>query len=260
MSDWFNSKVYKKFLDKSPQHENLESNWFNNFPHGIDSPGSRHFRDKVEHAKWNSDNKDATNKQRIDQLGWTDTNVTYNINEWGYRGQIQPGNSVNAAFGCSHTFGAAVNESHHWPGILELTNCGQPGSSNDKIVRIAISYINTFSPKSIYVLWTYNSRREWIDAYGKIYCFKSLSPAEKEAQLKTMDFNWQTSHIVTSNDTWDEYNYEKNKLLLSSFCKSKEVKLNEISVYDHPHGGYARDLQHPGADWHAAIAAELSEY
>ncbi len=237
-------------------------NWFNEFPHGIDSPGSKQFRDDVERATWDNDIKEVTNAQRIKQLGWTANNVTYIINEWGYRGQIQPGNRVNAAFGCSHTFGSSVDEAHHWPGILELANCGQPGSSNDKIARLAISYINTFSPNSIYVCWTYTLRREWIDEYGNIKGIKTLSLAEQQAQLESMDFNWRTSHLILGNDRWDDYNYEKNKLLLSSFCKANKVKLNEISIMDRHYDSYprARDLQHPGPDWHAAIAAELSEH
>jgi hypothetical protein len=231
-------------------------NWFTEFTKGSDVPGVRHFRDSVEQDTWN------LNKETAIQHGWTETNVTYIINEWGYRGQIQPGNRVDAAFGCSITFGASVDETQHWPGILEIANCGQPASSNDKIARLAISYINTFSPKSIYVCWTYPQRREWIDEDGNIEAFKNLSLAEKHERLKSMNLDWKTSYLILGNHMSNEYNYEKNKLLLSSVCKSKEVKLNEVTVMDIDHHSYppARDLQHPGPDWHATIAAELSEY
>ena len=231
-------------------------NWFTEFTKGNDMPRVCHFRDSVEQDTWD------INKETAIQYGWTVSNVTYVINEWGYRGEIQPGNNVDAAFGCSVTFGASVDESHHWPGILEIANCGQPGSSNDKIVRLAISYINTFSPKSIYVCWTYPQRREWIAEDGNIHVFKNLSPSEQKERLQSMDLDWKTSHLILGNDIWDEYNYEKNKLLLSNFCNANEVNLKEITVMDIDHLSYplARDLQHPGPDWHAVIAAELSEY
>ena len=83
------------------------------------------------------------------------------------RNKLQPGG--DAAFGCSFTFGYGVNHEQSWPALMGLYNCGQSGSSNDRITRLAIEYINTYSPKNIYIMWTIKSRREWIDEENNIW-------------------------------------------------------------------------------------------
>jgi len=95
----------------------IKSNWFDKFHIGNDEPGTYHFREEGEKRVWESNKIEAT------KLGWSDTNVTYNINKHGYRGTIEPGVGVSAAFGCSFTFGSSVDEHHPWPYILDIANC-----------------------------------------------------------------------------------------------------------------------------------------
>ena len=231
----------------------IKSNWFDKFHIGNDLPGARHSRDEGELRVWES------NKIEARKLGWSENNVTYNINSNGYRGAIEPGVGVSAAFGCSFTFGSSVDEHQPWPYILDIANCGQPGSSNDKIARLAISYINTFKPTDIYVCWTFPQRREWVDEKGNVIAFKNVTPVEAAQILSQTWVSWDNALLHLSNDLWDEYNYTKNVMLLEGVCSMNNITLHQTSVLDmnHTQYPYGRDLTHPGADWHVIIAEQF---
>jgi len=210
----------------------IKGEWFNTFPKGFDVPGHRQFRDKQEEQE--------TPNHLVDT-------VSYTINDWGYRGELIPKECADAAFGCSCTFGVGV--SAPWPSMVGAVNCGQPGASNDKITRLAISYCETFKPNTIYVMWTYWQRREWIDDKGNVLAYKNQHINE----------DWANSHAILTNDVWDEYNYKKNQLLLRSYCELNNIELIETTVLDLNKDEYplARDNNHPGADWHLNVSASL---
>jgi hypothetical protein len=221
---------------KDQTKQNIRSNWFTKFPIGSDAPGERHFRDAVEENGPIAD-------------GWKVEDVLYKFNNWCYRGQLVPMPEFNAAFGCSCTFGTGVNQP--WPEQLGVVNCGQPGASNDKIARLAIAYCNTFNPQKIYVMWTFAQRREWINEKGYVLAYKN----------QTIDNTkeWLYSHATLMNDVWDEYNYDKNQLLLRSYCKLNNIELAETHVTELPKINYApaRDNTHPGPDWHLNVTANF---
>lgn len=231
----------------------IKEQWFDKFHIGNDEPGERHWREDGEYRVWQS------NKEESRKLGWSETNVTYKINSMHYRGTIEPGMARAAAFGCSFTFGTGVDEHHPFPAILEVANCGQPGSSNDKIARLAVSYINTYRPKDIYVCWTFPQRREWIDEFGNVIPFKNVTPEEAKQIMSQTWVSWDNAHIFLSNSLWDEYNYTKNKLFLEGYCAMNNVNLHQMNVFDvdHTQYSYGRDLSHPGPDWHVTVAERL---
>lgn len=154
-----------------------------------------------------------------------------------------------AAFGCSATWAEGVEINEDWPALLGLYNGAQPGSSNDRIVRLAIEYINEHRPDTIYVLWTLNTRREWIDSNGTPLRF---NPTHKPNQGKF----WHKAMVMLSNDEYDEYTFKKNKILLESFCTANNVKLVQLDMVDYPFHTYplGSDGSHPGAEWHVNIA------
>lgn len=225
--------------------QNIRSDWFTEFPVGNDLPGIRHWRDDNE-------------KRLPMEPGWSETDVTYHFNDWYYRDVQEPGPGEWAAFGCSFTFGTGVN--NPWPKILGVVNCGQPGSSNDKIARLAISYCNTFKPKKIYVMWTFPQRREWVDEHGNMIAFKNITDSEAQQIMKQPFVSWDNSHLFLMNDLWDTYNYQKNCLLVESYCAARDIELvsTTVSVLDHRNYPPARDRQHPGPDWHLNVASILS--
>jgi hypothetical protein len=212
----------------------LKDNWFNEFTLGNDDPGYCDWIDKQE--------------EKIGCApGYTKHSIEYFINDWRYRGQLVPEMGAPAAFGCSYTFGYGSNL--HWPGMLGVANLGQNGASNDQITRLAITYCKTFKPKEIYVMWTFPNRREWIDDTGNVLRFKADEVKNK----------WEQAHIELYNEYWDNYNFNKNKILLNSWCESNDIKIhykdqNYFNKDDYP---LARDNMHPGADWHLNVSASF---
>ena len=221
-----------------------ESDWFSTFTLGHDDPGEKNWIDEGE--------------QKLGCApGFTEHSVDYYINEWRYRGRLVPAMGAAAAFGCSYTFGYGINQ--HWPGLLGAVNCGINGGSNDLIARLAITYCKTFQPKEIYVLWTFKARREHVNDDGSLIKFRNLS---QEAFKKEMAApTWFSSYMMVMNDKIDYHNYQKNKILLYSFCDANGIKLHQKELDDLPKTDFplARDNDHPGADWHANVAGVLSQ-
>lgn len=217
-----------------------ESNWFSTFTLGHDEPGGRNWLDEGEK-----------------KLGGNETDVEYHINRWRYRDSIEPKQGQSAAFGCSYTFGYGVN--NPWPKLLGVANLGQNGASNDMITRLAISYCETFKPKDIYVLWTFPHRREHITENGGLDKYRNMSTKTLDEEFKNR--TWRSSYLELSNDKADEYNFIKNKLLLTHYCAMYNIELNQATIFDFPKDEFplARDNDHPGKDWHTNVAGHLCE-
>lgn len=216
----------------------LKGDFFKEFTLGDDEPGVYNWIDEHE-------------KELGCQLGWTEESVEYYINDWRYRGKLIPKEGADAAFGCSYTFGYGVNT--HWPGLMGVVNCGVNAGSNDMITRLAISYCRTFNPKNIYVMWSFDTRRECANNDG-LHKFKPLTSPNQYKDA------WYSAALVLQNDFADTYNNQKNKLLLSSFCKANNINLHQTHVnyfnkMDYP---LARDNMHPGPDWHLNVSASLT--
>jgi len=221
-----------------------ESDWFSTFTLGHDDPGKRNWIDEGEEKLGCGS-------------GYTKDSVEYFINNWRYRGQRVPEMGATAAFGCSYTFGYGVNFA--WPSMLSVVNLGQNGASNDQIARLAITYCKTFKPEQIYVLWTFKERREHINEDGGLDKFRSLSETAIKEELKNP--TWNSNYAMLSNSSADEYNFKKNKMLLTSYCVVNNIKLNQLSIFDLSKEGFslARDNDHPGEDWHTNIAGIVCE-
>lgn len=221
-----------------------ESDWFSTFTLGHDDPGTRNWIDDGE-------------KQLGCALGYTEDSIEYHINDWRYRDKIVPDLGQAAAFGCSYTFGYGVN--NPWPSMLNIANLGQNGASNDQITRLAITYCKTFNPKEIYVLWTFKPRREHILESGGLEKFRSLSEETIKQELKSP--TWISGYTMLSSDAIDHHNYQKNKLLLFSFCNASGITLHQKEINDLPKEGFplARDNDHPGEDWHTNMAGIICE-
>lgn len=157
------------------------------------------------------------------------------------------------AFGCSFTYGTGVEPYEAWPKLVGANNYGLPGSSNDKICRLAIEYIRIAKPDTIFVMWTFTNRREWIDQDGNVLRFKA-------DDIKNLD--WIKAHVELHNENWDYYNYSKNKLLLESFCLNTDVRLFQLNVLDIDYSlmnSYGSDNKHPGTEWHIHVSENFTK-
>ena len=217
----------------------LEEDWFGTFTLGHDDPGKRNWLDEGE-------------KKLGCALGYSEESVEYFINDWRYRGKKVPAMGIPAAFGCSYTFGYGVNQ--HYPGLLDAVNCGINGASNDLIARLAITYCKTFKPSEIYVMWTFKTRREHIFDDGGLEKFRNLSEQAIKEELKSP--TWVSSHLALMNNNAYEYNFKKNKMLLTSYCVVNVIKLHQSTILDLPKEDipFARDNDHPGPDSHTNVA------
>ncbi len=222
----------------------LEKDWFSTFTLGHDDPGDRNWLDEGE-------------KKLGCSLGYTEASIKYHINNWRYRGKRVPEMGASAAFGCSYTFGYGVNDPY--PVLLDAVNCGINGASNDLIARLAITYCKTFKPSEIYVMWTFKTRREHIFENGGLEKFRNLSEEAIKEELASP--TWVSSHLTLMNNSADEYNFKKNKMLLTSYCVVNNIKLHQSTIFNLPKElfPFARDGDHPGPDWHANIAGILCE-
>ena len=169
----------------------------------------------------------------------------------------EPTLKAPAAFGCSITYGVGVQPNETWASLLGLVNCSAPGSSNDKILRRSISYCNTFNPDVIYVCWTFDQRREWVDETGEILRWQPYN-----SNKPNEEYRWRMAHLELQNSHWDKYNALKNKFMLNMFCSSRKIKLVDFNIVNPiPHDSMplGSDNLHPGPEWHAAIAEYLSQ-
>ena len=64
-------------------------------------------------------------------------------------------------------------------------------------------------------MWTFRDRREWIDEDGNVLRFKA----------DDVKYKWEEALVELHNSNWDNYNFNKNKLLLESFCVNTDVRL-----------------------------------
>lgn len=226
---------------KHKESRNIKSDWFDVFPLGNEPPGKRNWLDDVEMS------------YGINH-GYTEKSVEYVINNWRYRGTVEPAMEQDAAFGCSYTFGTGSNSP--WPELMNLANCGVAGGSNDLIARTAITYCKTFKPKNIFVMWTFTNRREHVDNKG-LDRFRGISEAELKEEYKNP--TWKTYHLMLNSKESNEYNFEKNKLLVESYCFANNINLIQLDVTTIPKRNYqlGRDKDHPGPDWHVVVAEEL---
>ena len=174
-----------------------------------------------------------------------------------YPRNTEPTPGAPAAFGCSITYGVGVEQTETWANILGLVNCSAPGSSNDKILRRAISYCNTYKPDVIYVCWTFRQRREWVDDAGEICRWQPYM-----TNVDNNEFKWRLAHLELSNQHSDKYNAQKNKLMLNMYCSTRNIKLVDFDVQNPvPHDSMplGSDNLHPGPEWHATIAEHLHQ-
>jgi hypothetical protein len=133
-----------------------------------------------------------------------------------YRNIVESSNSI--AFGCSHTWGVGVDANETWAYHLGARNYGMPGVSSDFIARTAPALIKQQVTNVVYVLWPDWSRFEYTNQ-GK-FC-----------QSLPTDSN-RINFMETATDSWLEDNFTKQQNSLRNYCKSSNIKLVEMTLYD----------------------------
>lgn len=206
-------------------------------------------------------------KNRYDELklnGWLDKEITYTINEEGFRTEELKEPKDSLFFGCSNTFGIGLQEKNIWPSIvkeeLKITgyNLGVPGGSNDTIFRLANYWIPIIKPKYVFALTPDEARKEYILKNKIIQMCSNLNPKSSEDEKVLRKF--YEDQIVS--DWESEINYQKNILAIERLCEKNNCKFVNISIYDFynvPIKDLARDLQHKGENFQKFIANKFIE-
>jgi len=141
----------------------------------------------------------------------------YKTNSYGYRCRefrpLPDGGKNVVVLGCSHTFGEGLEENETWidqvakqsSKILRWWNLGQPGASDDLMIRILYGSEKVLFPKIIIACWPAWSRRERLDLHPK--------------NLTSDDLLLKTENINT-----DRNNFLKNVFLLEKFAEKNNAK------------------------------------
>lgn len=245
-------EVERFFLtDKTFIPQGCEFSELNREPEGIEES----FKDRKYTRVFN---------ERIDELvPHTDTSITYNINEQGYRAPEFTAYNDSAlqvlCFGCSYTFGVGVKEEETWPSILknsgnlpseaQVWNLGVPGSSNDSIVRRIYHAVRMMRPNVIFVQWTIPHRREYVEYNGEIRKILTNHP-----KFWIDNSPAYRSFMELSNPAWDQYYWEKNVAFMEAYTKMMGCTFVWGHIADFPFEHPARDTIHPGAEDHEKFA------
>lgn len=127
-------------------------------------------------------------------------------------------NDVGVAFGCSHTFGVALEDQQTWPHRLEqmikmkIINLGVPGASNDKIVRLLYDFLKHYKqkPKCIFIAWSHKDRFERFD--GDIAPY-DVHPGIKNPELYYKKYNqWDSLNNLAKNMLFAQTLLEKESI------------------------------------------------
>jgi hypothetical protein len=196
------------------------------------------FAKNVVDSKWDG---------KSPHIGTIDEINTYNINEFGFRGEAYKDSEVVAS-GCSITFGIGVPESARWTNLLSnkinksIMNLGNPGASVESAVNTIIQYcVNNKMPKEIFCLMPDFFRR-MVVTDNEFYKTRKNNWAEKQTNLaytfcnpKVSFYDSESIFMEIEDQKYIEDSVSPHQLILNSvnaiyalesFCLSNNIKLN----------------------------------
>lgn len=188
---------------------------------------------------------------KLKSLGFTNNNVKYEINNYGFRGSNFNKHNNICFIGCSITFGIGLNLQDTFSQLiadkLNMNNCNLAlaGGSMDACFRIGSFWLPQLKPDVTVILAPVKERSEIF--YDNE--FQSLLPS------LTRNNKWYLNYLKNANNTTN--NFLKNKLALKQLCQDINTKLLylEIETWNFDsRNDLARDLMHPGkkSPWRGA--------
>lgn len=199
------------------------------------------------------------NRRLLLVLGWDENSISYNINNYGYRSDVDfvQGDECNVFLGCSYTLGDEIPYTKTWPFLVnaklndhKLYNLGVSGCGPETCYRVLKGFLNIVDIKRVFVLLPNTNRREifykdeWIQitaTYSKNILDKRMidslfSPQETYInKLRSID---AIKYICSANNI-PVYMLDMDSQQL------KEMQDNDKT---------ARDLAHMGIKSHEKIA------
>ena len=175
-------------------------------------------------------------KHLSEKNGWTENNVSYKLNSYGFRHHEEFCEDKNGlvALGCSNTFGIGVNYEQTWPYYVakELgmnpINLGQPGGSIQSCYRVAAEWVPIIKPKVVMWFIPDRSRRELWHYQG---CSNNngYGPDVAGSWQKTPKLK---NYFEVSNESEDNVTLFKQAHLAAMFHVCRETKIILVEVSD----------------------------
>ena len=220
------------------------------------------------------------NRQAAVKEGWTEHNIKYKINSYGFRHHEEFREDRNSlvAIGCSNTFGIGVNYEQSWPYYvakelgLNPINLGQPGGSIQACYRVAREWIPIIKPKVVMWFVPDPARRELYALVGsevskqdQIIAPRAVSHWQRDLKLKNY---WET---VNENESETIMHKRAYYDAMEHVCRDTKLGVIRIPVtrqgtwhnpgegeMGNPDTSYcARDMMHPGPRTHKEIISPL---
>jgi hypothetical protein len=241
--------------------------------------------------KWcPSDNRAqyGSKQKESNELGWTEDNVSYRFNQWGFRHDedfVENPNSI-VFLGCSLTMGVGVNYEQTWPYYvskelgLDCINLGQPGTGIQSAYRVAKMWLPVIKPKAVMFYVPDPNRKElWPDEEGehreeygdaamqighwhsetgwdkKYYEYWKMQISKREADIYKMAYldaiSWlcKDSRLIQFSRGATMNNEDSKELLRGSQLIFTQSKTDNAEI--------ARDMMHPGPKQYRENVAPL---
>ena len=190
--------------------------------------------------------------------------------------------SDTACFGCSFTFGSAIEKHQTWPAVLasltnhDVKNYGIGGSNNQEIIANAYEYVSKYKTKNVVLLLCHFCRLQ-IPKGGKLYNWQPTSDIGElfPDQLIKMVTHSETSLLFAGQVPYflnmiDSINSKiSGNVYVSTYIgdhyqclekiKNKDFVL--LPFYEMSNNfEYAKDKQHPGPEHNRHFAESVVQY
>ena len=229
-------------------------------------PQHRNFHNRGKTINWSGSDslsrfqhnwQDAEKKVILTNLGFSETNISYKYNCYGFRDEEFDRRPGGMAFGCSLTEGVGLPVDNTWPRVLsKLTNTwvwnlGVGGSSLDTVFRLLDFWLPYFTPKFIAICVPGSSRVE---------IFNHGNPTTLVPQSQIDDNMLENFYkLWTSSDDNMDIARRKNLLAIEKLCNDRNIQLVALDCLELIVDANARDLIHTGAIGHREFAKKIKE-
>jgi hypothetical protein len=188
-----------------------------------------------------------SNADGYKNIGTVDENNTYEVNEFGFRGEVYKDAEILGS-GCSITFGLGVPELGRWTNILgnkrnkSVMNLGSPGASVESICLNLIKYcMNNKMPKEIFCLFPdffrsvivfdkdFSQMKHQRDNFGNnpgllvTFCNPRMTMHDGSIFMEMKDKRFIEDAVSPHHLIFNAVNAI---YILESFCSTNNIKLN----------------------------------
>lgn len=204
---------------------------------------------------YNKNFSDPANRKLLEQYGWIDAKITYDINSHGFRSPEFDTRKNFVTLGCSLTTGIGLPVEQTWPWYLsknlniDYWNLSVPGGSSDTAYRIAEYYLSVLKPDFVVMLEPSRSRFELFQEGGPETAPTNYSTTNSDLDNwfnNTIMKNWianthnQDLHAIKNIKS---IAYQCVKLGIDFYLYTSQYFLDFLRLIP---VNYARDLMHPG--------------